>query len=139
MESLPKGDDVDVDELLTQARQSSVSQSTLFEESASAAPPMRAREDTVEQAMKLNEAFDYEGARALLKKHEASTDVRARAALSACCLHMAEAALAQKNGALGKSLAIEALAHADAAKAADPRSPLGFVWYGHAISTKAKA
>ena len=78
-------------------------------------------------------------ARDLLTPYAETADVGARCALAASCLHLAEAAIERKDGATAAKLALEAVAHAEAGKAADPTKGLPHVWYGQAVQTKAKA
>ena len=88
------------------------------------------RRNTIAEARRMNEAFDFVLARSTLDNYKDSTNVEARSALSAACVHLAEAAMAQKNGMLAKTLAVEAVTHAEAAKDADASNALGFIWCG---------
>jgi len=93
----------------------------------------------VTEALALNDSFQFEEARSLLAGYVASNDVGARAALAASHLHLAERAIEEKSADRAKEHALEALAHAEAAIAADRLSPLGHVWFGLAVTIKAKA
>ena len=136
------GPDAEVENLLSRMRATSeaaargLSVSNAADGEAQAPEP--ARRDTVEVARQLNEAFDYEEALRVLSHYVNSKNAGARAALAASCVHLAEAAMVQKDAQRAKSLAIDAVAHAVAAKEAEPSNPIGFVWFGLAISTKAK-
>ena len=100
-------------------------------------PQPSAKSAAVLAARVLLDAFEWGQVRELLLPYAHAADARARCALSECCLHLAEEALAKKDAA-AKERAAECLEHASAAVEIDPSSARARVWYGQALQTRAK-
>jgi len=107
--------------------------------SAYAAGVAELRAQAVAKATELNAAFRYEEARQVLMPYLTSKDVKARVQLAVCCMHLAILALDEKQNDKARDLSVEAVGHAEAAKAADSTNAQAHVWYGQTIQTKAKA
>ena len=101
-------------------------------------PAKSAKTLAVGEAQELLDAFEWSKVHTLLEPFAEASDVRARCAMSECCLHLCEEALARKDTPAAKHMALESLRHATSAVAIDASSAAAHVWLGQATGTKAK-